>query len=272
MVVGPTSTVPRGRSGTAPIDPRIRARRIAVQRVEGRRRLQRLVDLGAVAVVVAAFMGALWTPLLDVNEIRVVGASRTDETTIRDQMGIAPGDPLINVDLQAAGHRLAALPWVGEVRLHRGVDGVVVVTVEERAAVAWLVTGGAAVLVDRDGRILGPVPAAGADGAGTAYLELTGVDAVPVVGGFLARHQRMALRLADRLDALVPGAVTSLSADELVGRLRQGGEVRFGDGSLVDDKVRSLRTVLDQVELDCLAVLDLRLPGSPVLTREERCS
>ena len=48
--------------------------------------------------------------------------------------------------------------------------------------------------------------------------------------------------------------------------------MRFGDARQLDAKVRSLEAVLEQVDLTCLAVLDLRLPGSPVLTREEGCS
>lgn len=263
---GSTPLSPSGRAAPARIDPRIRARRIEVQRVEGRRRLQRLVDLGLVLTVAAAFVGALWTPLLDVDEIRVTGADRTGAATVLEEAGILTGDPLVSVDLAAAGRRVRALPWVGEVRLHRGVDGVVRITVEERSPVAWLATGGGPVLVDREGRVLGADPVA------TGQLELSGVDRVPEIGGFLPAPYRVALRLAARLDEVVPGAVVSLAADPLVGRLAQGGEVHFGDGGLLDAKVQSLQTVLEQVDLTCLAVLDLRLPGSPVLTREQRCS
>jgi hypothetical protein len=72
--------------------------------------------------------------------------------------------------------------------------------------------------------------------------------------------------------AAAPGTLASLDGHDLVATLIQGGEVRFGDGRQLDAKARSLRTVLEQVDLTCLAVLDLRLPGSPVLTREEGCS
>lgn len=266
MDAGSTSLPPSGRAAPARIDPRIRARRIEVQRVEGRRRLQRLVDLGLVLTVAAAFIGALWTPLLDVDEIRVKGADRTGAAAVLEQAGILAGDPLVSVDLAAAGRRVRALPWVGEVRLHRGVDGVVAITVEERVPVAWVATSNGPVLVDREGRVLGSDPAV------TGQLELSDVARVPEVGGFLAELHRPVLRLAERLDALVPGAVATLSADPLVGRLAAGGEVHFGDGSLLDAKIQSLRTVLEQVDLTCLAVVDLRLPGSPVLTREQRCS
>ncbi len=269
MLGRPTATLEPVVSSAPPIDPRIRARRIEVRRVEGRRRLQRFVDLGLLAMVVAAFLGALWTPLLDVDEVRVEGAAHTGAEVVRAHAGIGRGDRLVAVDLHGAGTRVAALPWVGAVTVHRGVDGVVAISVTERTAVAAVGTGDAAMLVDRAGRVLGPV--AGAPGVGPV-IELTGVSAVPSVGAFLESSQSDALHAIERISAAAPGAVRAVAAQGLTAQLVQGGAVRFGDTSQLDAKVRSLRTVLDQVDLRCLAVLDLRLPGSPVLTREEGCS
>lgn len=264
----PVADAPTRRKPAA-IDPRIRARRIEVQRVRGRRRLQRLVDLGLVLLVAAGFVGALWTPLLDVDAVVVDGAARTGAEVVRSQAGIVVGERLIDVDLRTAGRRISALPWVAQVSLHRRVDGVVDISVTERSAVASVGTGTAAALVDRDGRVLGPLTTAPAAGA---LPLLGGVAAVPPVGSFLGGDHRDALRLAEQLDRVVPGAAASVSAAPLIANLAQGGEVRFGDLSQIDAKMRSLRTVLDQVDLRCLAVLDLQLPGSPVLTRAERCS
>lgn len=252
----------------APIDPRIRARRIEVRRDAGRRRLQRLVDLGVVVVVALAFVGALWTPLLDVDEVRVTGAGHTGADVVTRLAGITPGDPLIGVDLSAVGDRIAALPWVAQVRVARGIDGRVDVELTERTPVATVGTGDGAVLVDRDGRILGLV----SEAPGEPLMELTGVGPIPAPGAYLAADATDALALVAQVAAGVPGVLASLDASDLTGTLVQGGAVRFGDARQLDAKTRSLRTVLEQVDLTCLAVLDLRLPGSPVLTREEGCS
>lgn len=252
----------------AAIDPRIRARRIEVKRTEGRRRLQRLVDAALVVGVAAAFVLALWTPLLDVDEISVEGAGRTTADMVLEAAGVNAGDSLISVDVGAVGKRLAALPWVAEVSVRRGVDGTVAIDVTERTPVAVARSGGLALLLDRDGRVLGPASTAGS----VAMIELLGVTEVPEPGAFLPEGLTDALVLAERLGATAPGAFASLDAGELTGRLAQGGAVRFGDASRIEAKLRSLRTVLDQVDLRCLALIDLRLPGSPVLTREEGCS
>lgn len=265
--MSPTSTLEP--HPVAPIDPRIRARRIEVRRREGRRRLQRLVDAGVVVVVALAFVGALWTPLLDVDEVRVTGAARTGEAPVLAQAGVAVGDPLIGVDLGAVGGRVAELPWVAEVHLSRGVDGLVELAVTERVPVAAVGSGPTAVLVDIQGRVLGPasdVPAGG------PFVELTGVGAAPAPGGYVDAGAADALALAAHLVAVAPGTLATLDAGELTGTLLAGGQVRFGDARQLDAKAGSLRTMLEQVDLSCLAVLDLRLPGSPVLTREEGCS
>lgn len=263
----PTATLEP--SPVPPIDPRIRARRIEVRRVEGRRRLQRLLDLGLVALVGAGFVGALWTPLLDVDEVQVSGATRTGQAAVLEHAQIARGHPLVSVDLGRAGERVAALPWVREVHLARRVDGVVTVEITERTAVAVVSSGPQRLLVDEEGRVLGP--AASSPDVGSV-VALEGVGEVPAPGGFLGSDTADLLALAARVATAAPGALTAVRAEELTGSLAQGGEVRFGDARQLDAKLRSLRTVLDQVDLTCLAVLDLRLPGSPVLTREERCS
>ena len=255
-------------SASPSIDPRIRARRIEVRRQTGRRRLQRLVDLGVVAVVALGFVGALWTPLLDVDEVRVRGAEHTGADTVAEVAGITRGDALIGVDLGVVGARVASLPWVAEVQISRGIDGLVDLRVSERSPVATVGVGTAAMLVDAEGRVLGPVTEA-SDGP---FVELTDLGPVPPPGAYLDPAAADALALAARVAVSAPRTLASLGGADLTGTLIQGGEVRFGDARQLDAKARSLRTVLEQVDLTCLAVLDLRLPGSPVLTREEGCS
>lgn len=264
----PTSTLEPPAAPTPPIDPRIRARRIEVRRVEGRRRLQRVVDAAVVATVALGFLGALWTPLLDVDEVQVQGAASTGPDVVLEQAGIDVGDPLVAIDLNRVGNRIAALPWVRGVRVHRRVSGVVTLEVRERTPVAALTTPDGVMLVDQAGRVLGP-PAA--EGAGSVP-ALVGVSGAVAPGQFLGARVADALALAAEVASGAPGALVSVRPDGLTGQLAGGGVVRFGDATQLEAKVRSLRTVLDQVELACLGVLDLRLPGSPVLTREERCS
>ena len=86
-----------------PIDPRIRQRRIAVRREEGRRRLRLLVGVVTVSGLVVGGWAATRSPLLDVDRVDVVGAART------------PRDALV----AASGHPLRRRPWSTSTRAAR---------------------------------------------------------------------------------------------------------------------------------------------------------
>jgi cell division protein FtsQ len=254
----------------AGIDPRMRARRIAVRRGMGRRRLQRLVDVGLVLAVAAGFVVALRTPLLDVDEVAVGGNTQTTTDDVVAASGIEPGDQLVDVDLHAAGEAITDLPWVREAELHRGIDGRIEVRVTERSPVAVLGVGEAARLVDAEGRVLGP--AFGHPDAGSLVV-IEGIGDGMEPGRFLGQEAADALAVAAHLGGAVDLGLRLVVADgTLAAVVDPGIDVRFGDASQLEAKVRSLRTVLDQVDLTCAGVIDLRSPGSPVLTREEGCS
>lgn len=259
------------RMGGVAVDPRIRARRIEVQRHAGRRRLRRVVDVGLLLAVAAGFAGALRSPLLDVEAVRVSGADRTGAAAVVEASGIARGEQLADVGLGAAGTRVAALPWVGEVRMHRGLGGTVEIAVTERVAAAVMGDGAAAVVVDPTGRVLARV--ADVPDVAAGLVHVAGVSGALIPGVSLGDGARDAVTLAGRLAAVVPGSIAQVSVgDQLAATLTQGGEVHFGDASRLTAKLRSLETVLEHVDLTCLERLDLRAPGSPVLTRRAGCS
>jgi cell division septal protein FtsQ len=253
------------------VDPRIRARRIEVRRTEGRQRLRRLVWVGLVLGVALGFGVALRSPLLDVAEVRVAGTQRTPIEAVAEAAGIEAGDQLMDVDLGAAAARVGALPWVGEVRIHRGLGGGVDIAVTEREPVAVVGAGAQAVLVDGRGRILARV--ADQPDLATGLVQVEGLSTRRAPGESLPPETLDALALAERLGAAAQGAIASVRVGEdLTATLAQGGEVLFGDTDRLTAKLRSLETVLAQVDLTCLATLDLTAPTSPVLTRREGCS
>jgi cell division protein FtsQ len=236
----------------------------------GRRRLQRLVDVGLVLAVAAGFGVALRSPLLDVDEVVVSGATRTSTAHVVEVAGVERGEQLMDLDLRAAGERIAELPWVQAVEVRRGLDGQVVLAVTERTAVAVVGEGDGAVLVDGEGLVL--ARAADEPELVPTLVRITDVPDGAAPGQRLT-GARPALALASQLATVPDLPVQITSVDGLVGTLTDSGiEVRFGDPGLLDAKVRSLRTVLEQVDLTCAGVIDVGSPGSPVLTREEGCS
>lgn len=260
---------------TTTIDPRIRARRIAVQRDEGRKRLRRLV-LGTGGVVIAVGLwGLTRTPLLDVDHVRVAGAHRSGAAAVAAAAGIEAGDALLTTDVGAAAERIAALPWVQTVDVSRKWPGTVEIAVVERqaaAAVPAKVAGGEParwILVDASGRQLEVVPD---PGPGVLRIEVPPVS--PETGALLGKGADAVLELAsgrpaalqDRLLAMRPapgGAVEAtvrLPNDLLA-------TVRFGRPTQASVKWLALLTVLEGAEPAGLQVIDVRVPSAPALTR-----
>ena len=76
---------------SAPIDPRFRRRRIEVRRRAGRRRLRLLAGASASVALIGAVWGASRSPLLDVDHVRLTGATHTQLQKIIQTAGSLPG-------------------------------------------------------------------------------------------------------------------------------------------------------------------------------------
>lgn len=245
------------------VDPRFRARRIAVRRDEGRHRLKRLLVLVGVAATALTAVVVLRSPVLDVDEIALTGANRLDHDELREVAGVDQGRPLLLVDLGAVEARLEALPWIADAEVTRDLPGTVAVAIREREAVAVVAGDGVTALVDADGRVLAAPTAA--DGA---HVQVRVDDAPPAPGRAVDRRLRGAIELAGRLRANPPGAVAAVHLSPLRLELAEGGLVHLGDDSDLDAKVEAFRTVYARVDRTCLTAIDLAVPTHPVLTRE----
>ena len=266
------STATEERRASTTIDPRLRARRIAVRRDEGRRRLYLIAVLGGLVVVLAAVVGVALSPLLDVDTVRVGGASNQSGASVLAASGVARGDHLVLLDGGGAAAAIEALPWVDEAEVVRSWPGTVDITVVERAPVARLVQpDGRFALVDTEGRILDVVPAEGAP----PVVPVQGTPAVGRVGSEASPETAGAVALVAALPEAVRPLVEVVDVDEdgtlsLALRLPVGGRpatVLLGAGTDLGAKLSSLATIVATVALDDLATVDLRVPGAPALTR-----
>lgn len=268
---------------TVQVDPRFRERRTAVRKQAGRHRLRRLGALVLVAAVALLATVVLRSPILDVDDVLVVGVQQVDAELVRDAAGIGVGSPLLLADLAGATRAVEALPWVAEARVSRELPGRVRIRVTERRPAAVVAgPGGDAVLVDVTGRVLGPAPppsypplvtvslgtpppAAGSDlvGPGPA-----GTDA----GAFGDHDPDLVLGLAQQLHTNPAGLVASIHLEpDLWLGLVDGGVVRLGGTGALDLKLEALRTLHARVDWSCLHSIDLRVPTHPVLTRHQGC-
>ena len=260
-----TTTEHRPSDGPPTVDPRIRARRIEVRRQRGRRRLRVLTVVLLVAGVLGLVVAASFSGVFDVDEVVVEGHVRTDPSAVRAVSGVRQGDALIVLDSSGVARQVARLPWVAEASVDRSIGGTVTITIRERQAVATVpVTGEGYVLVDSQGRQLEQVATPGLDD-----VVLGGVTASGVPGEPVGAEVQAVLRLVVSFTAPVREAVVGVGLDgtELVLDLAQGGRVRLGGASRLEEKLVALETMLARVDLRCLGELDLGVPSAPALTR-----
>lgn len=251
------------------IDPRIRARRVEVQRSAGRRRLRRLGWTAIVLALVSAAVLVATGPALDIDHVRVEGAAQTGTATATARSGLTRGDRMLTVPLDRAARRLLTLPWVGEASVTRRWPGTVVLTIVERRPVAAVpAEGGGRLLLDAEARQLAVVAELP---AGVLPVE---VAPVPARLGQVLDEEREALAVAaavpdvlrDRLLALRPQPGDRL---EGVVRLRDGATavVRLCTAERIAAKWLALVTLLEAAVPARLATIDVCVPGSPVVTR-----
>lgn len=249
-----------------PMDPRIRQRRIEVRRDAGRRRLRVLLACLGVATVVGGAAAATRSPLLDVDRVEVAGAERTPRGQVVNAGGLGGRPAMTDVDTATVARRVEALPWVLDARVGKEWPGTVRVEVVERQAVAAVPADGGWAVVDAAGRVL---EVAVAKPAGLPVLGAVPSPGRP--GSMLAPASAVALRVAAALPAQVRARVADVAAvaggEVELQLVPAGSVVRLGRPVDLEAKLQSLATLLTRADLAGVAVVDVRVPRAPVLTR-----
>jgi len=89
-----------------------------------------------------------------VNEILVVGRSETSQKELRKAMRLDRGAPILAYDLEEARARVEALPWVRHATVERMLPDTVLLTIEERQALAIWQNKGSFALIDEIGEVI----------------------------------------------------------------------------------------------------------------------
>jgi len=255
----PARTTPAGRA-RASVDPRIRERRIAVARAQGRRRLRWLATGLALTILLAVGWLVTHSPLLDVDRVRVTATQHVAADEVRRASGVHRGEPLLFLDLGAAERRIERLPWVDQASAKRRLPGEVDLQVTERTPVAWARRAPDVVaLVDERGRVL----ADGAD-APADLPELSGLATLPRPGREIT--PRAAAGVLAKLPGELRGRVARVATGEraIVLALRDGPELRLGPPDRVAVKAHAALAVLGTIAGAPPAYVDVRVPSAPV--------
>jgi cell division protein FtsQ len=246
---------------TAPnsrIDPRVRARRVAVRRAAGRRRFHRVLVAVAVLSVATAGAGALFSPLLAVHQIIVRGAG-ADTAAVRRAAGVAVGAPLVFADTGAVTAGVRHVPWVASARVSREFPTTLTITVTARTPVAWVSVGpGRVSVVDGHGVVM-----AHATSPPAGLPQLVGVSRVATLGGRVT--PAAPATAADALGRALRARITTmaLGPDGLNATVLGGPQLRFGDTTALTAKAEAATAVLGAL-VHPATYLDVSVPAAPV--------
>ena len=225
-----------------------------------RRRVARAL-LGAVLLALALWF--VWAgPLLAVSTVQVDGVSTLPAEQVREAAGIADGTPLLQVDVDAAEARVAALPQIASVEVTRGWPQSVVITVVERVPVAVIGEPGRRTLVDAEGVLFDSVTGDPPDGVVALVVDDPGPGDPSTMAALTA------IRALPRdLLGQVAG-VAAPSPDAISMALVDGTVVEWGTAEQSPAKAGALAALVDQIAsgaLEPAATIDVTVPEAVVL-------
>lgn len=251
------------------MDPRLRERRTAVLRAQGRHRLRLLALLVSVPLVVLLGLLALRSSWLSVHHIQVVGVRQTPARIVERAVGGALRHPMFSLNLGALENRVDALPWVEEATVSRSWPSTLEVKVTERTPVASVQVGSSWAELDSSGRVLALVGSAPSGEPSLTGSVAPGLRPGGTVGAPMKDELAVAAALPGSLRAQIEGIGPGPDGGvQLTLAQPSSARVQIGPAVQLASKMAALQTVLAQVDLTGVTVIDVRVPGQPALTRQ----
>jgi cell division protein FtsQ len=245
-------------------DPRISRRRKAVARSKRKRYfIGGALVLGVVTLVYLMF----WSPVLRVQEVKVVGARHTTSEQIAEVAGLDTSDNLLRISTGAIAARAEELPWVKKADVDRMLPGTVRVRITERTPALLLSLASGEWTIDASGVVL-------EEGEAVKGLPvLTGVEVGGVTPGDRLQTEEArdalisfkALPAAMRKDV---AAVLAPTRERISFSLVTHTVVRFGAAERLDAKNKVLRALLARLRSEHVtpAYIDVRVPTNPAVS------
>ncbi len=200
------------------MDPRVRARRIAVKRAQGRKRLLWVGAIAAVVVVIVAVLAVFSSSLFAVERVDVQGAPYT-QARYSDRMQAVidrmMGEPVLLVDTAAAEAELERLPWIERAFVTTDFPNRVLIDVRERQPLATFVGSDTRYrVIDRDGYVLDVL-----DGRPSNYMLIDGIGPDLESGSSAGAQFSAAAQLVGALPAEIRSITMAATLDPTTGDL-----------------------------------------------------
>lgn len=240
------------------MDPRMAARRKAVQESHARRSLTRLFILLGVAAALAAAVWAFRSPMLALSTFDVSGATRVDVPALLGEVGVVDGMPLMDVDVELARDRLEVDPWIGSATVGRRWPNALEIGVVERVPVGWVLAADGWAWVAADGVVV--------DSATEPQLGVPSLVAPDRTSNALAGDGAI-IGILEFMDALRPD-LAETAVIRAVGSgfeaVIGGYQVRLGTGEQGRAKAAAVAVVIDRAP-EVGSIITVMAPGQPAI-------
>jgi cell division protein FtsQ len=243
-----------------PVDPRIHARRVEVEREQDRKQRRTLLAALSIFIVVGAGWLMVRAPFVDVDHIAVTGVPPGRAAAIVAASGVHRRDPMLFVSAGAVARRVNGVPGIGSAQVSREFPGTIRIHVHQLGVALWArnPSGGVA-LIGFDGRVQrdAPAPPPGA-------IELRGLAHVPKPGGRITVvGVTEVMPQFPRAFARRIGAISAKGPNDVRVYLIVGGEVRLGDLGLLRSKGAVAESVLERIAC-AVSYVDVSSVANPV--------
>lgn len=268
-----TATKERPRVVRSQVEPRLAQRRqeVAASTDRGRRR-RALVLAGVVLGAVAAMVGVLFTPLLDVDHVRVEGAGTLQIDEALRTSGVETGARMVEVDLAEVRDTLLQVPGVRSATVEREWPSTIRVRLSQEVPLAVVRSGERETVISTIGRVM--------DGAAVEGLVPVEVEQLELVEGAREGERSVSevvLAAAQTVQRLAPAAREQVAAAQLSATgslslvLTDGATIRFGSTEDLPEKLTAAEGVLGQVQPACREVIDVQEPSRVTVSRRAGC-
>ncbi|HNJ98568.1 MAG TPA: FtsQ-type POTRA domain-containing protein [Ilumatobacteraceae bacterium] len=243
------------------IDPRMSARRKAVRKEQGRKRLMWFGIAFGVFVAIVLVIALFASTLFDVRNVNVQGVVYSDPAAVEAITSELVGKPVLLVDTQAAERKLEALPWVERAVVSTDFPHGLYVDIREREAVATFQSSdGKFRVIDITGRVLQL-----SDGQPADLMLINGNNPNTAPGAWTPTSYRDAAILVMALPDEIRQVTSYVGVDPATGSLtialNSNVIVRLGDASDLENKLARL---LSRVRLGLEGICELDVATAEV--------
>ncbi|MCU1393024.1 MAG: ftsQ [Ilumatobacteraceae bacterium] len=246
-------------TGPSSMDPRLRARRIAVKRAVGRKRLKWFVLAGVIILVLTAGFAVLGSSLFavnNVNDITISGARRISQTDLDAAIKRIVHHPVLLIDTHSIEAQLERSPWVREARVSVHFPHTASIELLERVPLAtYAGPDGKFRIIDVEGRVVDVI-----QNQPVEFMLITGngVNASP--GTSAGDGFTHAAELVEALSPAVRSRTASIGVSEtgaLSIAFHNGATVQLGAPTELLDKLTRLEAFLAKDDDACTGTIDV---------------